>query len=84
MLRLMLIINFSVVGLFLKYSKIILVESVKSFTKNNEIVNYYKDLTLHFFIVVLLDFDDLFDDDDLQWYKEEQDLVVVYNIVNIR
>lgn len=66
MLRLMLIINFSVVGLFLKYSKIILVESVKSFTKNNEIVNYYKDLTLHFFIVVLLDFDDLFDDDDLQ------------------
>ena len=35
------------------------------------------------FTVVLLDFDDLFDDDDLVWYKEEQDLIVVYNIVNI-
>lgn len=38
---------------------------------------------MHYFTVVLLDFDDLFDDDDLEWYKEEQDLIVVYNIVNI-
>lgn len=38
---------------------------------------------MYYFAVVLLDFDDLFDDDDLVWYKEEQDLIVVYNIVNI-
>ena len=38
---------------------------------------------MYYFTVVLLDFDDLFDDDDLVWYKEEQDLIVVYNIVNI-
>lgn len=38
---------------------------------------------MYYFTVVLLDFDDLFDDDDLMWYKEEQDLIVVYNIVNI-
>lgn len=37
---------------------------------------------MYYFTVVLLDFDDLFDDDDLVWYKGEQDLVV-YNIVNI-
>lgn len=27
---------------------------------------------MHYFTVVLLDFDDLFDDDDLEWYKEDK------------